>query len=158
MNGIKRSRVNDKNIYIETNDRLSTLFEPMGATTDNAHYDAACYIDLGHMFADAYLTKALRGYTYDKLEIEAIEPITMTLGQDYVLTTPKVFLNDEEVSGAKLSYFAKQHHAFDDSAYTLFKVNDDNTFTPTMEGETVLRITAYYQGEVRTIFIPVEIV
>ena len=158
MNGIKRSRVNDKNIYIETNDRLSTLFEPMGATTDNAHYDAACYIDLGHMFADAYLTKTLRGYTYDKLEIEAIEPITMTLGQDYVLTTPKVFLNDEEVSGAKLSYFAEQHHAFDDSAYTLFKVNDDNTFTPLMEGETVLRITAYYQGEVRTIFIPVEIV
>ena len=159
MNYIKRSRVDEHNVYIETNDRLTTLFEPFGYNyTDPAHYDAACYIDLGHMFADAYLSKTLKGYTYNKLEIESVEPITLHMGQDYSITAPTVYMNNEVVMGAKLSYFAEQHRNINNEAYSFFVVNDDNSFTPVRVGKTQLRITAYYNNEVRTILVPVEVV
>ncbi|WP_297983133.1 hypothetical protein [uncultured Methanobrevibacter sp.] len=106
LNYIKRSRVDEHNIYIETNDRLTTLFEPFdNDSVDEAHYDAACYIDLGHLFADAYLSKTLNGYTYNKLEIDGPSSLTLHLGEDYVLKTPTTYLNDVIVN-AKISYFS----------------------------------------------------
>jgi len=157
INAIKKSRVDEHNVYIETNDRITTLFEPIGTGTDAAHYDAACYIDLGHMFADAYLSKTLPGYKFDSLEIDAPEKITMTLGEDYVIETPDVFFNGIKVS-AKVSYFSQQYTGVSSSVYSYFKVNDDNSFTPTRLGETQLRITAYHHDEVRTVLVPVEVV
>ena len=156
INGIKRSRVDDRNVYIETNDRITTLFEPIGASTDAAHYDAACYIDLGHMFADAYLTKTLKGYTVNTLEIEAPEKITLTMGQNYTIHTPDVLYNNSKIS-AKMSYFAEQHSGMS-TVYSYFTVNNDGTLTPTRLGESRLRITAYYNHEVRTVLVPVEVV
>ena len=158
MNVAKRSRVDDKNVYIETNDRITTSFEPIGSVTDNAHYDAACYIDLGHMFADAYLSKTLRNYTHNYIEIEAPEKITLTMGRDYVMTAPKVLFNDVVTSEAKISYFAQQHTGYNGNVYSYFTVNDDNSFTPNRVGDTQLRITAYYHDEVRTVLVPVEVV
>ena len=157
MNGIKKSRADDRNIYIETNERLTTSFEPIGTVTDSAHYDAACYIDLGHMFADAYLEHTVRGYTHNAIEIEAPESITLKLGEDYVLDTPVTLFNGEPAN-AKLSYFSQQHLGFNNIVYVHFKVNDDGSFTPTRVGESQLRITAYYQDEVRTVLIPVEVI
>ena len=157
MNTIKRNRVDERNIYIETNERLSVQFEPIGLYTDNAHYDAACYIDLGHMFADAYLSKTVRGYTHNAIEIEAPESITLTLGQDYVIDTPVALFNGEAVN-AKISYFAEQHKGFTGNVYSYFTVNEDNSFTPTRVGTTRLRITAYYNHEVRTVLVPVEVI
>ena len=157
MNALKRSREDDKNVYIDTVSRLTTSFEPVGLYTDNAHYDAACYIDLGHMFADAYLSKTVRGYTHNAIEIVAPESITLTLGQDYVIETPVVLFNGEPVN-AKMSYFSEQHKGFTGNVFSYFTVNDDNSFTPTREGTTQLRITAYYNHEVRTVLVPVEVV
>ena len=157
MNAIKRSRVDDHNVYIETNERLTTLFEPIGTFTDVAHYDAACYIDLGHMFADAYLSKTVKGYTHNAIEIESPTKITLTLGQDYVIDTPTILFNGEACP-AKVSYFAEQHRRNDNSTYSYFVVNSDNSFTPTRVGSTLLRITAYYHDEVRTVLVPVEVV
>ena len=157
MNSIKRSRVDDHNVYIETNDRLTTRFEPMGTYTDEAHYDAACYIDLGHMFADAYLGKTIKGYIHNAIEIEAPAKVTLKLGQDYIIDTPTVLFNGV-VCPAKVSYFAQQYKRNDNTVYAYFVVNDDNSFTPTRVGTTQLRITAYYNDEVRTVLIPVEVV
>ena len=156
INTIKKNRVDDKNVYIETNERLTTLFEPVGTYTDHAHYDAACYIDLGHMFADAYLEKTLRGYTHNSIEIEAPEKITLRMNENYVIDTPRVLFNGSEIN-AKMSYFAEQHTGFNDNVYAYFKVNSDGSFTPTRVGESQLRITAYYQDEVRTVLVPVEV-
>ena len=156
INTIKKNRVDDKNVYIETNERLTTLFEPVGTYTDHAHYDAACYIDLGHMFADAYLEKTLRGYTHNSIEIEAPEKITLRMNENYVIDTPRVLFNGSEIN-AKMSYFAEQHTGYNDNVYAYFKVNSDGSFTPTRVGESQLRITAYYQDEVRTVLVPVEV-
>ena len=157
MNEIKRSRVDEKNVYIETNDRLTTRFEPIGTYSDEAHYDAACYIDLGHMFADAYLSKTIKGYTHNTLEIGAPSKIIMKKDVDYHIDSPIVYFNGEPVP-AKLSYFAYENRGYNDIFYTYFTVNDDNSFTPTRVGNTQLRITAYYHDEVRTVLVPVEIV
>ena len=157
INAIKRSRVDDKNVYIETNDRITTLFEPIGSVTDNAHYDAACYIDLGHMFADAYLSKTLKGYTHNFIEIEAPEKITIKMGEDYVIEDPVVMFNNEVQVNAKMSYFAEQHTGFNNNVYSYFKVNG-NTLSAIRVGESRLRITAYYNNEVRTVLVPVEVI
>lgn len=157
MNAIKRSRVDERNFYIDTNARITTCFEPYGYVTDSAHYDAACYIDLGHMFADAYLTHALDGYTYNKLEIEGPEKVTLTMGQSFTLSGIKTYFNDELVE-AKLSYFAEQHKKISGDVFEYFDIDKEHgVLTPVKVGDTRLRITAYYQGEVRTIIIPVEI-
>lgn len=159
MNALKRSRVDEHNVYIDTVSRITTSFEPIGTYTDSAHYDAACYIDLGHMFADAYLSKTLKGYTYNALEIEAPSKVTLRMGQNYVIDTPKVFFNGTEIA-AKMSYFAEQH-SYNDNVSAYFKVNDDGSFTPlkvTGKNSTHLRITAYYHDEVRTVLVPVEVV
>lgn len=156
MNAIKRSRIDDKNIYIDTVSRLTTSFEPIGSVTDNAHYDAACYIDLGHMFADAYLTKTLKGYTYNSLEIEAPAKITLRMGQTFNIVTPTVLFNGNPVI-AKMSYFAEQHLSNNNVTW-YFKVNDDDTLTPTKVGNSRFRITAYYNNEVRTVIVPVQVV
>lgn len=155
INNIKKSRVDEHNVYIDTEERLTTLFEPIGGL-DNAHYDAACYIDLGHMFADAYLEKTVKGYVRNKLEIEGPEKVTMKVNENYVLDKPVAKLNGEIVD-AKISYFAEQIKNAALATYSYFKVNDDNSFSPTRAGETLLRITAYYSDEVRTILVPVEI-
>ena len=157
INAIKRSRVNDSNIYIDTNARLTTSFEPIGTSTDQAHYDAACYIDLGHMFADAYLGKTLANYAPKALEIDAPSKITLKMGEDYNIITPTVYLDGVAVN-AKMSYFSQQHIGFNSNVYSYFKVNDDNSFTPTRVGNTQLKITAYYNHEVRTVLVPVEVV
>lgn len=158
MNALKRARCDDKNIYIDTVSRLTTSFEPIGSSTDNAHYDAACYIDLGHMFADAYLSKTVRGYKHNYIEIEAIEKLTLKMGEDYVMDDPIIYFNDEAINEAKISYFAEQHHGVGGNVISYFKVNNDNSFSPTRKGKTHLRITAYYNNEVRTVIIPVEVV
>lgn len=156
INDIKKSRVDEYNVYIDTEERLTTLFEPIGGL-DSAHYDAACYIDLGHMFADAYLEKTVKGYVRNKLEIEGPEKVTMKVNENYVLDKPVAKLNGEIVD-AKISYFAEQIKSAAGATYSYFKVNDDNSFSPTRIGETLLRITAYYSNEVRTILVPVEII
>ena len=158
MNSIKRNRVDEHNVFIDTNARLTTLFEPVGSSTDVAHYDAACYIDLGHMFADAYLEKTLRGYTHNYIEIEAPAKVTLTLGETIRITDPTIFFNGEVINNAKISYFAEQHRGFNNYVYSFFTVNNDNSFTATRVGESQLRITAYYNHEVRTILVPVEVV
>lgn len=158
MNAIKRSRVDENNIYIDTVSRITTSFEPIGTYTDNAHYDAACYIDLGHMFADAYLENTLRGYTHNYINIEEPDKITLKIGEDYVIDTPVVRFNDVVINDARISYFAMQHTGISGNVYSYFKVNNDNSFTPTRAGESKLRITAYYNNEVRTVIIPVEVV
>ena len=157
MNAIKRSRVDERNFYIDTNARITTCFEPYGYVTDNAHYDAACYIDLGHMFADAYLTHTLEGYTYNKLEIEGPEKITLTMGQNFALSDIKVYFNEELVE-AKLSYFAEQHKKISGDVYEYFDIDKEHgILMPNKVGDSRLRISAYYHDEVRTIIIPVEI-
>ncbi len=155
INEIKRSRVDENNIYIETNERLTTLTEPIGPVTDGAHYDAACYIDLGHMFADAYLNKTIDGYTHNRLEIEAPEKITLRLGEDLVITDPIVYFNDITVN-AKMSYFAFQH-IVNNKVVPYFEVNDGRILTPLKVGDSKLRISAYYNNEVRTVLVPVEV-
>ncbi len=157
MNGIKKSRVDEHNVIIDTVSRLTTSFEPIGKSTDQAHYDAACYIDLGHMFADAYLEKEIRGYTHNAIEIEAPEKITLKMGQDYTIETPVVLFNGEPVE-AKMSYFAKQHIIMDDVVISYFTVNNNETLTPTRVGESLFRITAYYHDEIRTVLVPVTVV
>ena len=159
MNATKRSRIDENNIYLETNDRITTSFEPIGSGTDIAHYDAACYIDLGHMFADIYLTNTLTDYTPKALEIEPVNKIVLHQGQTIAVPVPIVTLDDVEVD-AKLTYFAQQYKSVNNIVYSYFKVNKDNTITAstTRTGVTKLRITAYYQNEVRTILIPVEVV
>ena len=159
MNATKRSRIDENNIYLETNDRITTSFEPIGSGTDIAHYDAACYIDLGHMFADIYLTNTLNDYTPKALEIEPVNKIVLHQGQTIAVPVPIVTLDDVEVD-AKLTYFAQQYKSVNNIVYSYFKVNKDNTITAstTRTGVTKLRITAYYQNEVRTILIPVEVV
>lgn len=157
MNEIKRSRVNQNNVYIETNERLTTLFEPIGSAADSAHYDAACYIDLGHMFADTYLSRVKKNYVVHALEIDKPNKITISMSSDYVITDPVVTLDGVAVP-AKLSYFAKQHPGFNGAIISYFKVNNDGSFTGTRVGDTELRITAYYNNEVRTILVPVEVV
>ena len=108
------------------------------------------------MFADAYLEKTLRGYTHNSIEIEAPEKITLRMNENYVIDTPRVLFNGSEIN-AKMSYFAEQHTGFNDNVYAYFKVNSDGSFTPTRVGESQLRITAYYQDEVRTVLVPVEV-
>ena len=158
MNAIKKQRAEQHNdVYIETNTRLTTCFEPLGTYTDKAHYDAACYIDLGHMFADAYLSRTVKGYTLNALEIASVDKITLTMGSDYTIEPPETFFNGDPVE-AKLSYFAEQHTSFSGSVYSYFKVNTDSSFTPLRVGNTELRITAFYNDEVRTILVPVEVV
>lgn len=159
MNELKRSRVDENNIYLETNERITTSFEPIGSGTDISHYDAACYIDLGHMFADAYLTRTLKDYAPKALEIEPLSMITLHLGQTIAVPVPRVTLDDVEVE-AKLTYRAQQYKSTNNTVYSYFKVNKDGTITAstTRKGQTKLRITAYYQDEVRTILIPVEVV
>ena len=164
MNEAKRAwALANDGVIIDTVSRLTTLFEPFGLYTDDAHYDAACYIDLGHMFADAYLERTIKGYTHNAIEIEAPEKITLHMGQNYdyyVSHAPRVLFNGEEITTAKMTYFAEQHKGFNDTVYSYFTVNDDNSFTPTQVaklGETRLRITAYYHNEVRTALIPVEV-
>ena len=159
INAIKRSRIDDNNIYLDTNSRITTSFEPIGIGTDIAHYDAACYIDLGHMFADTYLARIINDYSPGALEIEPVNKITLHQGQTIALPVPIVTLDDVEVD-AKLTYYAQQYKVDNNTVYSYFKVNKDNTITAstTRTGETKLRITAYYQNEVRTILIPVEVV
>ena len=159
INAIKRSRIDENNIYLDTNERITTSFEPIGIGTDISHYDAACYIDLGHMFADTYLTKILNNYSPSALEIEPVNRIVIHQGQTIALPVPIVTLDDVEVD-AKLTYYAQQYKVDSNTTYSYFKVNKDNTITAstTRTGETKLRITAYYQNEVRTILIPVEVV
>ena len=159
INAIKRSRIDENNIYLETNERITTSFEPIGSGTDISHYDAACYIDLGHMFADIYLTNTLKDYAPKALEIEQINKIVLHQGQTIDVPVPVVTLDDVEVE-AKLTYYAQQYKSVNNTVYSYFKVNKDGTITAstTRLGETKLRITAYYQDEVRTILIPVEVV
>ena len=157
MNSIKRSRADECNVFIDTNARITTCFEPYGYVTDVAHYDAACYIDLGHMFADAYLSKTLEGYTYNKLEISAPEKITLTMGESYTLTDLEVFFNGELVN-AKMSYFAEQHKKVSGDVFAYFDIDKEHAIlTPAKIGDSRLRITAYYHDEVRTVIVPVEI-
>ena len=157
MNNLKRERCAEFNdVYIDTVSRLTTSYEPYGFYTDNAHYDAACYIDLGHMFADAFLENTVSGYHQNSLEIENPGKITLTLGENYTIDTPQVFFNGTQVE-AKMSYFSEQHKGLGDSVYSFFKVDGD-TFIPTKVGTSSLRITAYYSDEVRTIIIPIEVV
>ena len=155
INEIKRSRVDENNFYIDTNARLTTLTEPIGTVTDGAHYDAACYIDLGHMFADAYLSKVIDGYTHNAIEIEMPEKITLRMGEAYTISNPTVYFNDDVVN-AKMSYFAIQH-IINDKVVPVFEVNDNSTLNPLRVGDSQLRITAYYNNEVRTILVPVEV-
>ena len=159
INAIKRSRVDENNIYLETNERITTSFEPIGSGTDIHHYDAACYIDLGHMFADAYLTKTLNGYSPKVLEIEPLTKIVLHQGETIAVPVPVVTLDGVEVD-AKLTYRAQQYKSNNDVVYSYFKVNKNGTITAssTRTGVTKLRITAYYQDEVRTILIPLEVV
>lgn len=154
INSMKNGRSDEYNIVLDTNARLTTQYEPVGETYDSAHYDAACYIDLGHMFADAYISKTLRVYEPNVLEITAPSSISMKYGQNYSMSAPTVKYNNSTVS-AKLSYFAEQTTS-NDSVISYFTVNG-TTFIPTRKGSTNLRITAYYNNEVRTVVVPVTI-
>ncbi len=160
INDIKKSRVDENNIYISTDERLTTLFEPIGSLIDTAHYDAGCYIDLGHMFADSYLEHTIKGYTHNAIEIEAPEKVTMKMGENYVMSGVKALFNGEECD-AKIAYFARQHPTGSGDSQIVtayFKVNEDNSFTPTKVGKTQLKISAYYNNEIRMIIIPVEVI
>ena len=154
INAIKRSRADENNIVLDTNSRLTTQYEPIGSDVDFAHYDAACYIDLGHMFADAYLSKTLKTYLPDSLEIRAPGSVTMTYGQNYSMTAPTVKFNNVAVN-AIITYYAEQSQSGSD-IISYFSVNG-STFTPSKRGTTNLRITAYYNNEVRTVVVPVTI-
>ena len=154
INTMKRNRADENNIIIDTNSRLTTRYEPIGDTVDFAHYDAACVIELGHMFVDAYLSKTLRTYESNTLEIVAPNSISMTYGQNYVISAPTVKFNNASVS-AKLTYYA-EHTKPNSNIISYFTVNG-STFTPTRRGSTNLRITAYYNHEVRTVVVPVTI-
>ena len=154
INTAKRSRADENNIILDTNARLTTQYEPINNAADFAHYDAASYIDLGHMFADAYLAKTLRTYEQNTLEITSPTSISMTYGQNYTIGAPTVKFNNASVN-AILSYYAEQTRSGNDTIF-YFTVNG-STFTPTRRGTTNLRITAYYNNEVRTVVIPVTI-
>ena len=154
LNTFKRNRADENNVVLDTNARLTTQYEPIGSNVDFAHYDAACYIDLGHMFADAYLSKILRSYSPNTLEITAPNSISMTYGQNYSMTAPTVKFNNVSVN-AVVTYYAENVNS-NNTIISYFTVNG-NTFTPTRRGTTNLRITAYYNNEVRTIVVPVTI-
>ena len=154
INAAKKSRTDDYNVVLDTNSRLTTLYEPVGNAFDFAHYDAASYIDLGHMYADAYIGKSLKVYEPNTLEISAPSSISMTRGYNYNMSAPTVKFNGNTVS-AKLSYYAEQTDE-GDTISSYFTVNG-TTFTPTKKGTTNLRITAYYNHEVRTVVVPVTI-
>ena len=154
INEIKRSRADEHNIYIDTTSSLTTTYEPIGETADFAHYDAACYIDLGHIFADTYLANTIRGYSPNTLEIEAPASISMKRNQNYNMSAPTVLFNGASVN-AKITYYAEQSKS-GNNIISYFTVNG-STFTPTRTGSTNLRITAYYNDEVKTVVVPVTI-
>ena len=78
----------------------------------------------------------------------------MHYGQNYTISAPTVKFNNASVN-ATLSYYAEQTQSGND-IISYFIVNG-NTFAPTKRGTTHLRITAYYNDEVRTVVIPVTI-
>lgn len=155
MNNYKSSRADENNIYIDTNAVLTTEYEPAGSDVDVAHYDATCNIELGHLFADAYLERVISNYSHNVLEIQAPNKIAMTNGVNYIVTSPTVTFNGQPVN-AKITYYAKQHKISENNIVSYFTVNG-STFTPTSTGNSSLRIAAYYNDEVRTVVVPVEI-
>lgn len=157
INAAKQSRVDENNIYIDTNARLTTLFEPVDVGVDGAHYDAACYIDLGHMFADAYLAKTVKNYKHDAIEIEAPTKITVSRNHTATISSLVVKFNGNAINDAKMSYFAQQFLNNYDAVYSYFTVDGNGVITGTAIGESLLKITAYYHNEVRTVLIPVEV-
>ena len=150
INTLKKSRQDSRNVYIETNNILTTLYEPVGNAPDTAHYDAASYIELGHMFADAYMLHNDKNYKHNKITISAPTSITLKIGEEpSYITNIKTYFNDEEVS-AKLSLFSQ------DLVY--FNVNENASLSGLKKGSSKLRITAYYSDEVATIELPIDII
>lgn len=152
INQSKRSRVDEHNIYIETNDRLTTTYEPVN-DLDKAHYDAASNIELGYLFADTYFTNNIRGFKPNNLVIENVDSINLYRGQNYVINNPKVYFNGVEVN-AKITYFAEQYL----NSSPLFSVNGNTLIPSSKSGNTNLRITAYYNNEIKTIVVPVRVI
>lgn len=67
------------------------------------------------------------------------------------MSNPTVYFNGVEVN-AKITYYAEQYE--NNTPY--FSVNG-NTLIPSKAGNTHLRITAYYNNEIKTIVVPVRV-
>ena len=148
VNQIKRDHISDDYVYVDTNGRgLTTQYEPFN-DADKAHYDAGCYFDLGHLFADCYVKHNDYTYQPDKLEVIVPERKVLSINDNNVSIEQVTKFNGSVVSGDVL-YRSRNEN--------ILTIDENGLITPKSEGSTFVKVQVYYDGEVTTKEVPVRI-
>lgn len=137
MNELKLKMAKEHNhIYLDTQARgLTTEYEPI-EQPDRPHYDAACTIDLGHLFAEAILKHMNSNYKQDLLTIET-NINNLIVGQNTNINLTAKF-NEKNIE-PKYSIFYTHNGVIEVK---------DKTIIPLKTGTTNLRICATYNTSI----------
>ena len=148
MNQFKKSLESENYIYVDTVSKgLTTEYEPYGIT-DPAHYDAACYMDLGHYFADLYIAHSDYTYKPAELKIEVPERITLGISEGTASINPTVKFNGSTVASDCLCVSKNR---------SIVEVDENGVVTPVSAGSTSIKVQTYYNGECHTEQISVRV-